>query len=119
MANLLTQFTSGQTVYALALNSSGQAWNTNHAAFETPTAANWGQYAISMTEQAAGNLTGIYEGSFPTGISTAGAYNILFRQQAGSSPVAGDTNNGMLGGQFFWTGSAEAFPLASSAANSV
>jgi hypothetical protein len=119
MANLLTQFASGQTVYALILNSSGQAWNPNSSAFETPTAANWTHYAIAMAEQTVGNLTGIYEGSFPSGITTAGVYNVLFREQGGGSPAAGDTNNGMLGGQFFWTGSAEAFPLASSAANSV
>jgi hypothetical protein len=118
MGNLLTQFMSGQTVYALILNSSGQAWNPNSSAFETPTATNWTHYAITMAEQTVGNLTGIYEGAFPTGITAAGVYNILFREQAGSSPAAGDTNNGMLGGQFFWTGSAEAFPLASSASNS-
>ncbi len=112
MGNLLTQFASGQTIYALALNSAGQAWNISSGAFEAPTAADWPNYAISMTEQTAGNLTGIYAGSFPTGITTAGVYNILFREQAGGSPSAGDTNNGMLGGQFFWTGSAEAFPLA-------
>src|SRR5580658_3175264 len=119
MANLLTQFASGQTVYALILNSAGQVWNPNSSAFETPTAANWTHYAIAMAEQTVGNLRGIYEGSFPSGITTAGVYNILFREQGSSSPAAGDTNNGMLGGQFFWTGSAEAFPLASSAANSV
>ena len=119
MANLLTQFTSGQTVYAIVLNSSGQAWNANSLAFETPTAADWSKYAVTMTEQTGGNLTGIYGGSFPTAVTTAGVYNILFRQQAGGSPAATDTNNGMLGGQLLWTGTAEASPLASSAANSV
>ena len=118
MANLLTQFISGQTVYAVVLNSSGQAWNTNSSVFETPTAADWSKYAIAMSEQTAGSLTGIYAGNFPTAVTTAGVYDILFRQQAGASPAPGDANNGMLGGQFFWTGSVEAFPLASSAANS-
>jgi hypothetical protein len=118
MANLMTQFASGQTVYAIVLNSSGQAWNTSAGAFETATAAHWGQYAIAMAEQTAGNLTGIYGGSFPTAITTEGVYNVLFRQQSGSSPAASDFSSGMLGGQIFWTGSVEAFQLASSAANS-
>jgi hypothetical protein len=118
MANLVTQFVSGQTVYAVVLNSAGQAWNTVSGAFETPTAANWANYAIAMPEQSAGNLTGVYQGSFPAGITTAGVYNILFRQRAGSSAAATDLNNGMLGGQIFWTGTAEAFPLASSATDS-
>jgi len=119
MPNLLTQFTSGRTVYAVVLNSLGQAWNTNSSAFETPTAADWSKYAVSMTEQTAGNLTGIYAGSFPSAITTAGVYSVLFRQQTGGTPAVSDTNNGMLGGQLFWTGSAEAFPLASNAANAV
>jgi len=113
MANLFTQFISSQTVYAIALNSSGQAWNNNTNAFETPTVANWTKYAIAMTEQTAGNLTGIYEGIFPVAVSAAGVYSILFRQQSAGSPAVSDPTNGMLGGQFFWTGSAEAFPLTS------
>lgn len=117
MANLLIQFTSGQAVYAIVLNSSGQAWNTASAAFEVPAAANWANYAVPMPEQSAGNLTGIFEGNFPAGITTVGVYNVLFRQQSGSSPAATDANNGMIGGQIYWTGSVEAFPLASSAAD--
>lgn len=113
MANLFTQFTSGQTVYAIVLNSSGQAWNSGSSAFEMPTAANWANYAVTMTEQTTSHLTGIYAGSFPGAITAAGVYNILFRQQAGGSPAATDASNGMLGGQFFWTGSAEAFGLTS------
>jgi hypothetical protein len=117
--NLITQFISGQTVYAVVLNSSGQAWKATSSAFEAPTAADWSHYAVAMTEQIAGNLTGIYAGSFPTAITVAGVYNILFRQQGGGSPAVADSNNGMLGGQLLWTGAAEAFPLASSAASAV
>jgi len=119
MANLTTQFISGQTIYAVVLNPSGQAWNATSSAFETATAANWVNYAIAMTEQSAGNLTGIFAGAFPAAIAVAGVYTVIFRQQSGGSPAAGDLNNGMLGGQIFWTGSTEAFPLASSAATSV
>ncbi|MGD0771119.1 MAG: hypothetical protein ABSB42_23280 [Tepidisphaeraceae bacterium] len=111
---LKTQFTSGATVYAVVLNGAGQAWRTDSSVFEPPTAGDWTHYAVTMIEQ---STTGVYAGNFPTAITTAGAYPILFRQQSGGSPAATDQNNGMLGGLVCWTGAAEAFPLASSAAN--
>lgn len=115
MANeLKTPFTSGQTVYAVVLNAAGQAWRTDTNVFEAPLAADWGHYATAVAEQ---STTGIYDGNFPTAITTAGAYNVLFRQQSGSSPAASDSSSGMIGGTICWTGSAEAFPLASSATN--
>jgi hypothetical protein len=113
-SELKTQFASGQTVYAVVLNGAGRAWRTDSSVFELPTAGEWADYAVTMTEQ---STTGVYEGSFPTAITAAGAYPILFRQQSGGSPAATDQNSGMLGGLVFWTGAAEAFPLASSAAN--
>jgi hypothetical protein len=111
---LKTQFSIGATVYAVVLDAAGEAWRTDSHVFELPTSANWGHYATAVAEQSG---TGIYEGDFPTAITTAGAYNILFRQQSGGSPAAGDPTGGMIGGTIFWTGSAEAFPLASSATN--
>ncbi|HEY1922038.1 MAG TPA: hypothetical protein VGG44_04675 [Tepidisphaeraceae bacterium] len=119
MSNLATQFTSGQTVYAIILNAAGQVWNANTSAFETPTAANWSHYAIAMTEQTAGNLTGIYTGSFPTGITTPGVYTIVFRQQSGGSPAATDGSAGMIGGQISWTGSAEGSSSSSSSSGPI
>jgi hypothetical protein len=113
-SELKTQFTSGQTVYAVVLNATGQAWRTDTSVFESPTAGDWADYAVAMTEQ---STTGVYEGSFPTAITTAGIYPVLFRQRSGASPAATDQNNGMLGGSICWTGAAEAFPLASSAAS--
>ncbi len=111
---LKTQFNSGATVYAVLLNVSGHAWRADTQVFETPLAADWGHYATAVTEQ---STTGIYEGNFPIAITTPGAYNVLFRQQSGGSPAASDFSSGMIGGTIFWTGSAEAFPLASSATN--
>jgi len=110
---LKTQFVSGSTVYAVVLNAAGQAWRTDSSVFEMPTAADWANYAVTMAEQSA---TGVYEGNFPNAIVIAGVYSVLFRQRSGASPAATDQNNGMLGGLICWTGSAEAFPLASSAA---
>ncbi len=112
-SELKTQFTIGQTVYAIVLSAAGQAWRTDTTVFENPVAANWTHYAVAMIEQ---STTGIYEGNFPSAIATAGAYAIAFRQQAGGSPAATDSNAGMIGGMIFWTGAAEAFPLSSSAA---
>jgi hypothetical protein len=110
---LKTQFLTGQTVYAVVLNAAGQAWRTDSQVFESPASANWAHYPVAMTEQ---STTGLYEGAFPAAIATAGAYPVLFRQQAGGSPAATDVNAGMIGGTVYWTGSGEAFPLASSAA---
>src|SRR5208282_115945 len=110
---LKTQFVSGSTVYAVVLNAAGQAWRTDTAVFESPTAADWANYGVTMAEQ---STTGVYEGNFPAAITVAGAYSALFRQQSGGSPAATDQNNGMRGGLICWTGTAEAYPLASSAA---
>jgi hypothetical protein len=111
---LKTQFASGATVYAVLLNGAGQAWRTDTGVFESPAAGDWADYAVTMTEQ---STTGVYEGNFPAAITTAGVYPVLFRRQSGSSPAATDQNSGMLGGSIWWTGAAEAFPLASSAAD--
>ena len=103
-----TQFVSGATVYAIVLNAAGQAWRTDSHAFEVPAAADWTHYAISMAEQ---STTGVYLGSFPAAIVNSGTFAVLFRQQAGASPAATDQSNGMLGGEIYWTGAAETFPV--------
>jgi hypothetical protein len=113
---LKTPFVSGATVYAVVLNAAGQAWRTDTGVFETPVSGDWAQYANLAMEQ---STTGIYEGNFPIGITTAGAYSVLFRQQAGGSPAPTDQSNGMIGGTIYWTGAAESFPLASNAAGAV
>jgi hypothetical protein len=111
---LKTPFISGATVYAVILNAAGQAWRTDSGVFEPPLAGDWAHYANGATEQ---STTGIYEGDFPAAITTAGAYHVLFRQQSGSSPASTDQSNGMIGGTIYWTGTAESFPLASSASS--
>ena len=112
--NLKHNSRPGRRFIAVVLNGAGQAWRTDTRVFEPPTAGDWADYAVAMTEQ---STTGVYAGNFPTAITAAGTYAILFRQQSGGSPAATDQNNGMLGGLLFWTGAAEAFALASSAAN--
>jgi len=104
MANeLKTRFTSGQTVYAMLLNAAGQIWRTDTHVFEAPTAGDWTNYAIALTEQ---STTGIYEGNFPTQVAVAGVnpYSVMFLQRAGASPATTDQPNGMLGGTVYWNG---------------
>ncbi len=111
---LKTPFISGATVYAVILDAAGQAWRADSGVFEPPLAVDWAHYANGATEQ---STTGIYEGDFPAAIATAGAYHVLFRQQSGSSPASTDQPSGMIGGTIYWTGTAESFPLASSASS--
>lgn len=87
------------TLYAVLLNSTGQAYNTAGAAFETINASNWTDYDIAMTEGAAG----IYAGSMP-GVA-AGVYSYAVYSRAGAAPAITDE---LLGnGSLEWDGSAE------------
>lgn len=103
MANeLQTVYTTGKTLYAVIVNLSGQAWNTATPAFESITAADWGNYAVSLTLQ---STTQLYIGNFPTGITTPGRYSVSIFLQVGGSPATTDT---YIGGQALdWTGAAE------------
>lgn len=103
MANeLQTTYTTAKTLYAVILNASGQAWNTATPAFENIAAANWANYAVSLTLQ---STTQFYVGSFPAGITTPGRYGVNVFAQVGVSPATTDT---YVGGQILdWTGAAE------------
>lgn len=115
MANeIQQQYITGKTVYATITRADGEIWRTDTSVFEARASSDWAHYAIATSE--AGG-TGYYVGSFPAGITAAGSFNVQFWAQAGSSPSVTDSNNGMLGGVIYWTGSAEGFALASSAAN--
>jgi hypothetical protein len=111
------QYISGKTVYATVTRADGQIWRADTNVFEARSSADWVHYAIATAEVGG---TGYYVGNFPTSIATPGSYNVQFWAQAGSSASAtADSNNGMLGGAIYWTGNAEAFVLASSAAGAV
>jgi hypothetical protein len=104
MANeLRAQFISGANLYAVILNSSGQAWTGS--VFESINASHWINYAITLSEQAA---TGIFIGNFPSAITAGGTFNLLLRQRAGSSPAITDLSIGSR--QITWSGSAEIPP---------
>lgn len=102
MANeLVCNYTTGLTLYALLFNSTGQVWNG--AAFEAAQAANWLTYDIAMTEVA---TTGVYLGTMPA--AAAGAYGFAVRRQAGANPAVGDitVGNGSIPD---WNGTAEVY----------
>ena len=86
---------TGKTLYALILNAGGQIYNGS--TFETPLAAHWSTYAVTMTEQ---STTGMYEATFPA--LAAGTYGISVRLQAGASPATTDLVVGV--GTMYWNG---------------
>lgn len=89
---------TGQTLYSVVHNGTGQLWNTSGVAFENFNSAHWANYVISLTEQ---SPTGYYSAAFPTSIG-AGKYTEVFYQGAGATtdPVIGS-------GAIYWNGTTE------------
>lgn len=89
---------TGQTLYSVVHNNSGQLWNTSGLAFENYNSAHWSNYVISLTEQ---SPTGYYMAAFPSTI-IAGKYSEVFYTGLGSTtdPVIG---NSMI----YWNGTIE------------
>ena len=103
MANEIhIDYDSGNTLYAIIRNSSGQVWYLTGQVFEA-----WGtggrtaaDYAIALTDKG-GNK---YVGDFDTNIS-AGRYTIQAFLQTGANPADSD---GLAGsGEIVWTGKGE------------
>lgn len=89
---------TGQTLYSVVHNSTGQLWNTSGVTFENYNSAHWANYVISLTEQ---SPTGYYTAAFPTSIG-AGKYTEVFYQGSGATtdPVVGS-------GSIYWNGTIE------------
>lgn len=79
---LQAQATTGETLYAILLNASGQVWYTVTPAFENINAAHWTSYSLTMSEAAG---TGIYIGNLPAGVTASGVYSALVYKQTGRS----------------------------------
>ena len=95
---------AGRTCYFQVRNStSGFVWNGS--AFEAYLSGTVGAYDVAMTEQ---GLANYYVGNFPATIP-AGIYAVEAKQQAGGSPVEGDSTWGTQ--DFNWNGSI-AVPLS-------
>lgn len=75
----------GGTIYANILNASSQRWNGS--SFENYQSANYDDYAITATEQGS---SGVYVADFPSGISDAGSYEVIFYSRDGASVAEGD-----------------------------
>lgn len=110
MANELhAHATSGKTLYAVLLSSTGQVWNGSE--FEAYNGANWTSYDIVLTEAGAG----IYLGTMPT--VALGAYTYAVYEQAGASPATTDTLRGT--GSILWDGDSEVIPVVTDASGYV
>jgi hypothetical protein len=107
MANELqhTHNATGETLYGVIRNSSGQVWNTTGTpAFETQVNANWvsGEYDIVMAESPADGY--FYVGDLPAsdmGTITVAVYLKIGASHAVSDPIVGTFS------QFAWDGSVQ------------
>lgn len=103
-------FESGNTLYAIIRNDSGQAWDTGDAAFEAWNDAD--DYNIPLDDKSGG----FYIGDFNTAI-TAGYYSIITHQQEGGT--AADTDPPIWKDYGYWDGSAWTSGTSISDINSV
>ena len=95
-------YATGKSLYALIMNASGQVWNTSTAAFVSPSTGSWTSYPVAVNEQSS---TGLFTGSFPTGITSPGTYTVMVYAQAGGSAASTDTP--IATGAIDWSGTAE------------
>lgn len=89
---------TGQNLYVVILNSSGQAWNGS--AFEDYDHTRWSFYHVALTEK---TQSGIYQADIP-GLAQ-GQYRYFVHLRAGGSPALGDEIVGS--GTVSWTGTEE------------
>ena len=94
-------FTTGATLYAVVINSTGDVWNGS--TFDaSPTSGEWTGYAVTMTE---GGGSGYYRGTMPA--AAAGIYSYNVHKQIGGSAEA--TDPVVWTGSGDWSGSAWAY----------
>ena len=93
---------TGQTVYVLLKKPDGTFADITNETFEVYDTASRGDYDIALTEL--GTASGIYQGDFPTWITSSGTYEFFAYLQAGGSPAETDTL--LATGEVDWTGSA-------------
>src|SRR4051812_22658040 len=85
---------TGQTIYAVVWNESGQAWNGSAFATYTSTRST---FAVSLAELGSG--TGYYTGTFP---GAAGGRRWEYYLQAGGSPSQADDIS-LARGDGYWS----------------
>lgn len=99
---LRAQFLTGNTLYAILLNMSGDVWNGS-AFDDTPTSGEWAGYDIPLAED---GVSGYYRGNLPA--LAAGVYEIRVHRQAGGLPLATDPL--VWTDQIAWSGTAIVVP---------
>jgi len=104
---LQTTGPTGATIYCVLVDPFGNFFNTVSKVFEAFSAADWLDYFIDVLEQ---STTGVFLGTFPTTITTAGTYTAVFYRQVGSSPRVTDSNSGFSNQSIPWTGATVAIP---------
>jgi len=103
MANEIhVDYTSGNTLYAVVRNSTGEVWYAVGQAFEA-----WGtgsraadDYDISLTDKSGSRYVGSFDGNIP-----AGRYSVQAFLQPGANPADGDNLVGS--GEIVWSGVGE------------
>ena len=93
-------YASGNTLYAVVRNISGEVWYITGQVFET-----WGtdgrdadDYDIGLTDKDGSRYVGDFDGNIP-----AGRYSIQIFLQAGANPADGDTL--ISSDEVIWSGS--------------
>jgi hypothetical protein len=112
-------FPTGAQVYGLIFNTSGQVWNGS--SFGAFSSGSYSTYPVISTEISG---TGLYQWTFPSGISTAAIYFVAFRvSTTNGTPAYTDSAQGINQATIYWTGSAEALvstaPTAAAIATAV
>jgi hypothetical protein len=103
MANeIQADYASGNTLYAVIRNRSGQVWFLAQQTFE-----DWGlggrtadDYDIALTDRTGSRYTGDFDSAVPSG-----GYSIQIFRQAGATPA--DTDPLVSGREIAWTGTGE------------
>ena len=103
MANeIQIDYASGNTIYFVIRNSSGQVWNPSAQAFE-----DWGtdghdadDYDLALTDKDGSRYVGSFDVNIPAGRYTTQAF-----LQAGANPADSDSLVGT--GKILWRGSGE------------
>ena len=103
MANeIQADYASGNTLYAVIRNRSGQVWHPAQRAFE-----NWGlgghtadDYDIALTDRTGSRYIGDFDAGIPSG-----GYCVQIFRQAGATPADADPLVGSR--EILWTGTGE------------
>lgn len=104
MANeIQVRWTSGKTLYAQIKQATGNIWNTASSTFVAYATADVADYDVALSEL--GTASGQYNGTFPTGITTAGTYTVTVFERIGASVAETDSTVG-IDTDFQWSGAA-------------